>query len=158
MMAERPIDAPRERVRVPTVISGESRTKQGLRDDTDVNLIVRKYRESGELPHLSRVAPRYGDFATADDYLSAMLKVKEAERLFGELPAPVRDHVRNDPAQLLAMVFDPDRVDECEALGLVSEAEPRAATAAEIGEAVASALSGNTAEGDSPASEGSPEA
>lgn len=111
------------RVRVLTDVGTRSRTKQSFGPDTDVNAIMRKYLSTGLVDHMNRSEPRYGDFSDATDYLTAMSMVREAQLRFDSLPAKVRDHVDNDPAKLLDMVFDVNRVDEVRALGLIPPSE-----------------------------------
>lgn len=112
-----------ERRRVTANTSGVSRVKQSFAGDSDVNAIMRKYSNTGMLSYQNRTEPRYGDFSSGEDYFSAMVKVTEAQRLFMELPANVRQYFRNDPAELLNCVFDPARKEEAARLGLVSEAK-----------------------------------
>ncbi|ALS03694.1 VP3 [Gokushovirus WZ-2015a] len=129
-MAERAVP------RVQQDPGGPSRTKQSFGADADINAIMRKYQSTGMIEYKNRAAPRYGDFSSGLDYSEAMMKVKEADRLFLLLPSKVRGHFNNDPAQLLNAVFDPARRSELEALGLVSEApqvEPGAPISPEDG-------------------------
>lgn len=120
-MAEVTPQEDRERVR--TAVGERSKTKQSFAEETDINAIMRKYLATGILEHQNMSPPRYGDFTSADGYLSAMNKVKRAEELFAGLPAKVRDHVENDPSKLLALVFDPKRREEAAELGLVDPKE-----------------------------------
>lgn len=106
-----------------------SRTHQSFKEPSEMRAIMRKYLSSGDPQVLLQKRPesaRYGDFTTDVDYLSALSKVREAERLFMELPSSVRDHVDNDPAELLRLVNDPERREECEKIGLI----PRASVSA----------------------------
>lgn len=116
--------ARRERVRVTTPVGDRSRVKQSFAEESDVNAIMRKYLVTGMEPLRNRTEPRYGDFTSGSDYFDALTRVRNAERLFLEMPSPIRDHVNNDPRQLLDLVFDPARRAECVELGLVSEAPP----------------------------------
>lgn len=111
-------------VRVFTPVGTRSRTKQAFASEADAKAIVNKYKATGDVNLLlrNRAAPRYGDFTTAEDYLSALVKVRRAQELFLELPSSIRTHVRNDPAELLRLVFDPSRKEEAVKVGLISEA------------------------------------
>lgn len=133
----------KERVRVSPPLGNGSRTKQAFAGETDINAIMRKYRATGQLPVINgRPEPRFGDFTNGADFMAAQLSVARARTLFEELPAKVRDHCDNDPAELLDLVFDPERREECVSLGLVSEA-PQPEVPAE-GEATPAATSGGT--------------
>lgn len=126
--------------RVITVISGESMTKQAFAEETDINWIMRNYTARGVLESFNARPGRFGDFTGADDYLDAMVKVKEAEALFASLPAKVRDAVGNDPARLLAMAFDPAREDELRELGLLPPNEVAVPAVAGTGSPEAAAV------------------
>lgn len=110
-------------VKVLTPVGARSRTKQSFGPDSDVNAIMRKYLSTGLVDHLNRAEPRYGDFSEASDYLTAMSMVREAQLRFESLPSKVRDYVDNDPAKLLDLVYDVNRVDEVRALGLIPPSE-----------------------------------
>lgn len=112
---------PWERVRVTTPVGELSRTKQSFREEADINAIMRRYLRTGILESQARGTPRYGDFTSAEDFHACMTRVRNAEELFLRLPAEVRDYVDNDPKELLELVFDPARVDEARALGLIPE-------------------------------------
>lgn len=110
--------------RVQTPVGERSRTKQSFKEESDLNSVMRKYRSTGALVHnVNAALGRYGDFSSADDYLSAMSRVREAEELFAALPSAIRDHVNNDPGEFLQMVFDLDRRDELVELGLLPPEE-----------------------------------
>jgi len=114
------------RVYHPT--GGPSLTKQSEAEGADVNFIVAQWL-SGGTPVVNRMQAQYGDFSSGIDYTAAMNAVKDAERDFMALPAAVRSHVDNDPAEFLRLVHDPDRRDELEQLGLLDiEIPPESAT------------------------------
>jgi len=104
----------------------KSRTKQSFIEETDVNTIMGRWRRTGVIEHLAKAEPRYGDFDTADDYLSAMQKVKDADSAFLELPAEVRAAVGNNPQGLLAYLADPANLERSRELGLVEPAPAEA--------------------------------
>lgn len=102
---------------------GELVTKQAPAKETDINWLMKKYVETGDLASWNRREPRYGDFSSVEDFHSAMNRVIEAEEAFEDLPSTVREHFNNDPAELLAASFDESRVEEFRALGLVPRGE-----------------------------------
>lgn len=93
--------------RVGIDLGGESRTKQQFKDETDINKIMARYVKTGQLSHLVKKNPIYGDFSSVPDYMSAVALVERAEIAFAALPASVRADCENDPAQFLARVSDP---------------------------------------------------
>lgn len=116
----------RERPRVQKVFTKPSRTLQAFKGASDIHAIMRKYQSTGDVAVLLQRRPadaRYGDFSGPDDYMLALARVREAERLFEELPSDVRVAVDNDPAKLLALVNDPspEALAQCAKLGLIPE-------------------------------------
>ncbi len=110
----------RVRVRVTHPAGGRVMTKQSHAAETDVNAIMARYVAHGTgVAHVNRRSASYGDFSSGLDYASALNQIRSAEADFGRLPAHVRAHVRNDPGEFLNMVFDPERRDELEGLGIV---------------------------------------
>ena len=65
--------------------------QQHLVEETDINNIMAKYRKTGELRHVTKMAGTYGDFSDVPDYPTAMDQIIAADNLFMELPAKVRD-------------------------------------------------------------------
>ncbi len=117
-----PIKSTRIRVQHPG--GGEQMTKQSMQAETDVNAIMARYMQTGTLTHLSDKKPSYGYFADAQDYLTAVNRVMDAHDQFQELPAEIRAHVNNSPAEFLEMVYDPERKQELVDLGLLPEQTP----------------------------------
>lgn len=109
--------------RVRTAVGTRSRTKQSFRSESDINVILAKYRATGVLEHWNRRVPRYGDFSSVPEYREALDRVKAAQQAFDQLPARVRKHCQNDPAELLQLALDPGRREELVALGLVPPGE-----------------------------------
>lgn len=114
-----PQDYPRRRVITPT--TGITRTKQSEEAQANINAIVKRYRSTQLLPAFNSRPGRYGDVSSAPDFREMQQKVRSAQEAFDSLPPNVRSHFRNDPAELLAAVYDPGRVDELRKLGLVPE-------------------------------------
>ncbi len=109
----------RRRVRVTHAEGGELKTKQGLQDGTDINKIMDRWLKHGSsVAHLNPQAATYGDFSSGLDYAEALNAVKAAEADFAALPARVRAACGNSPAEFLQIIFDPEREEEREGLGL----------------------------------------
>lgn len=105
----------------------ESLAQQHMKDESDINTIVRRFGLTGELP--SGVAvPQYGDFSDSIDYHSAMNLVRSGEEAFMKLPADLRARFSNDAAKFVDFFNDEKNRAEAEKLGLVTtkvvETEP----------------------------------
>lgn len=108
---------PHERVRTP--VEGATRTKQEFKDECNINNIMRQYRRTGSIQHISHVMPKYGDFTNAVDYQTAANAVINAEAGFASLSAEVRHRMHNDPGELLDFMADAANEDEARELGLL---------------------------------------
>lgn len=109
--------------RVKTLNKKPSRTKQQFKDECDINIIISRYLRTGQLDHIQKLQPRYGD-VTGIEYQDAMLTVAAAQTLFNELPAKIRDRFENEPAQFLEFVQDDKNRKEAEELGLLKPVQP----------------------------------
>lgn len=87
-----------------TVVSGPSRTKQSMKDECDINQIVKKFDKTGLLDHLADGVPNFADVSDLGDYRSALDNVKRAEEFFAGFPAGVRAEFDNDVARFMAYV------------------------------------------------------
>ena len=95
-----------------------SLAQQQFRDECDINMIVRRFGVTGELPTTAAM-PSYGDFSGITDYREALDAVRAAEASFMALPARTRARFENDPQQLLEfLAVDANRPEAVE-LGLI---------------------------------------
>lgn len=114
-----------KRVRVQqTFPEGEGRTHTEFAEDSDINRIVGKWRETGFPGNVQLTTPVYADFTSALDYMTAANQLKAANEIFDALPARVRRRVENNPALLIAFVDDPANADELVELGLTKAVVP----------------------------------
>lgn len=101
-----------------------SRVASEFKDESDVNVILRKYSNTGVWSSVARSRPRYGDFSDAPaDFLEAMTLVNDARDAFMDLPSSLRKRFRNDPAEFVAFCSDEANRDEAIRLGLISAPE-----------------------------------
>lgn len=103
-----------------------SRAVQSSREDSDINVIVKRFLRSGVLPVVNRGPALSGDVSSME-YREALDLVRASQAEFDSLPAVVRKHFGNDPAQLVAACQDPGRVEELQRLGLVEKPRTPAA-------------------------------
>jgi phage internal scaffolding protein len=96
---------------VPFISKGVSKAKQQFKDESDINVIVRRYIASGYDPHhISKRQGIYGDFSGQLDLQTAAATIHHAEEEFSRLPAIVRDRFRNDPKAFFDCVNDPEQL------------------------------------------------
>lgn len=96
-----------------------SKTIQSGKDDADINVIVRRFGVTGQMPQQVRM-PQYGDYTGISDFQSAMNVVRAAEEQFMTLPAAVRSRFGNDPQAFLEFCTNPDNIGELRKMGLAN--------------------------------------
>jgi phage internal scaffolding protein len=109
-----------------TITSPPSRTKQEFKDQCDINNIIKAYKITGQINHISANAAKgmYADLPDETDYQTALNVQREAATAFASLPSQVRDRFDNDPAEFLAFMGDPANQDEMIKLGLATDNRP----------------------------------
>lgn len=98
----------------------ESMTKQSFAEECDINNIMRKYETTGVVDHVAAKPPQFGDFMSAYTFQESMNAVIDAENMFAQLPARIRDRFGNDPEQLLRFLEDDKNRAEAIELGIVA--------------------------------------
>jgi phage internal scaffolding protein len=111
------------RKRVISKAEGESRTEQHHANAVNINQIVSRYQKTGVLPE-PRPGARYGDFASVEDYHSAVQACRDAEELFMSLPPELRKRFDNDPHILFEFLENEENRSEAEELGLIERKLP----------------------------------
>lgn len=100
-------------IRCPEV----SLTDQSMKEDADINVILKRFGITGELPQNYR-PPIEADFVDVFDYQSARNALIEADRRFMEMPAELRARFDNDPQKVVDFLLEPKNLDEAIRLGL----------------------------------------
>lgn len=95
------------------------RTIQSAKADADINVIVKRFGITGQMPASVRL-PSYGDFSGVSDFQTAMNVVRSAEESFLELPASVRKRFGNNPQAFLEFCSDEANIDEMRKMGLAN--------------------------------------
>ena len=119
-MTKLKIKGPFDREDVSVDFQGqESLTQQSMKNDCDVNHIMKRFEKTGMLEHVNRYQGDYGDFTSAPmDYQDALDTVIQAQEMFMSLPAKVRERFQNNPGEFLSFMEDPATAEEQYELGL----------------------------------------
>lgn len=80
-----------------------TKVQQHLKDEVDINTIVRRFGMTGELPQGVPTGV-YADLTGIEDLESAVELVDTVRTRFAALPAEVRDRFRNDPVHFAVSV------------------------------------------------------
>lgn len=94
-----------------------TRAQQSMCEECDINVIVRNFGVTGQLPQGVRV-PTYGDFVGVGDYQTALEALSAAEDSFMQMPAAVRARFDHDAGAFVDFCSDPANIDELRSLGL----------------------------------------
>lgn len=103
--------------------SEPSRTKQSMKQECDINVIMGRYLKTGQIDHLNVHGPNYG-FASSQTFQECMEIVRTAEQMFADLPSETRARFQNRPGAFLDFVQDPKNVPEMVRMGLAKVAPP----------------------------------
>lgn len=106
------------RTRVVTINDQPSKTQQQFKDQVDINNIMKKFRNTGEITHLNRKAGVYLDSTTLPSYQDALQAVINAHDAFSTLSSDIRKRFQNDPAEMIKFLDDPKNNEEAVKLGL----------------------------------------
>ena len=107
------------RVRVSQASGGKSKTLQSQAAACDINNIMSRYRQTGLVDHVNRFQGQYTDLTDVPDYHTSLNKVIAANEAFSQLPAELRRHFSDDPAEFLDFVSDPENASELIEMGLI---------------------------------------
>ncbi len=107
--------------RVQLTCEEDSRAKQAMSEECDINNIMAKYASQGLLTHVNQHQGHYGDLPGVVDYHDALNSVLAAREAFATLPSSIRNRFNNEPAEFLAFVQDEDNMEEMEEMGLIDK-------------------------------------
>lgn len=131
------VDDGRRRPRVRTLNVLPDRAVQSDGPRSNIEEILKKYKQVGIVDHMRDVDLTYRDVSEFEDFADMMLQAKTAEQAFLRLPPQVREVFKNDPHRWLDAAHDPEKLEalrpQLEKLGLmepvvapVAPAEPAA--------------------------------
>lgn len=104
---------------VRTFTEGPSLTKQSMKDECDINGIMKRFERTGLITHNATRQAYFSDVSDVPDFAGAVDVVRKAEAMFMSLPAKLRARFDNDPASYVQFCTDPANRDEMVQLGLV---------------------------------------
>lgn len=97
-------------------------TKQSFVAECDINNILKQYKQTGMIRHMTANAQQgmYADLPDEVDFQASMNMVIQAEMAFASLPSKVRARFHNSPQDFLEFMGNPDNQDEAIRLGLAT--------------------------------------
>ncbi|WNK12401.1 MAG: internal scaffolding protein [Microvirus sp.] len=94
-----------------------SLAQQSMKEESDINTIVRRFGVTGQLPQGVRT-PTFADFEDIFDFRTAQDAIIAAERSFMAMPADIRFRFGNDPQEFVAFCSEESNLPELRKLGL----------------------------------------
>lgn len=117
-----------ERERVKTEPIGESLTQQHFAQEADVRNIIKQYDKTGLIANVQKGVAQYGDYSEVNEYREALDLVNDANGMFADLPAELREMFQNNAGTFLEFATNPENNDKMVKLGLkealVQEEQP----------------------------------
>ena len=107
-----------ERERVKTEPKGESLTQQHFAHEADVRNIIKQYDKTGLIANVQKGVAQYGDYSEVNEYREALDLVNEANGMFAELPAELRQMFQNNAGTFLEFATNPENEKQMIELGL----------------------------------------
>jgi len=107
-----------ERQRVKTEIKGESLTQQHFAHEADVRNIIKQYDKTGLIANVQKGVAQYGDYSEVNEYREALDLVNNANGMFAELPAELRQMFQNNAGMFLEFATNPENESKMIELGL----------------------------------------
>tara|TARA_R110002072_G_scaffold196017_3_gene353391 strand:+ start:5613 stop:6050 length:438 start_codon:yes stop_codon:yes gene_type:complete len=106
-----------DKIRIQTINNEPSMTKQALKDNADINKIIKRYNKTGVLQNMKEFEGQYGDF-DSKDFHDAMNVVAEANTLFEQVPSEIRAQFKNDPGDFIDFATNEENHDQMAEWGL----------------------------------------
>lgn len=97
-----------------------SKTRQEMKDECDINVIMEKYDAVGGWPPPPDRPPTYMDCTEIPDFRASLDLVREASVAFMSLPAKVRREFDHDPVKFVEFAQDPENIAQMREWGLAA--------------------------------------
>jgi len=97
-----------ERERTTTEPKGESLTQQHFAQEADVRNIIKQYDKTGLIANVQKGVAQYGDYSEVNEYREALDLVNDANGMFAELPAELRQMFQNNAGTFLEFATNPE--------------------------------------------------
>lgn len=110
-----------EQIARPTIDCShdELLTTQADRNEADINKIIARFEKAGMITTLNKNQPFYGDVSEFDGLQDAIIKVQNANELFMDMSAAIRERFDNDPVKMIEFLQDERNRKEAEELGMI---------------------------------------
>lgn len=104
--------------RLKTINNEQTMTQQNLVEQADINKLIRSHGVSHIVQNANALEALYGMEITSMDLQDAEQMIKDAEKLFNEVPSEIRKKFANDAGAFIDYATNPDNLEEMQKLGL----------------------------------------
>jgi hypothetical protein len=101
-----------------------SMCQKHFQDECNINNILKKYRKTGIIDHVTKARLVYGDFNQYKDAAQNLDKVAKAQQLFEQLPAELRNEFKNSIPGFFDYISQAKNFDQCVAWGIFDKPAP----------------------------------
>lgn len=105
-----------------------SMTDQSQKEDCDINVIVARYKKTGDASMLRQRAGVYMDVSEIPSYGDMLTQINLARDAFESLPGKLRKRFGNDPQEFISFLQDTENNEEAYKLGLKIRPKPDPST------------------------------
>lgn len=98
---------------------GITRTKGSEASAVNINNIMKKFKTTGQLTHISANLMEYRDTSGATDLHAMMNIVADAQSDFMHMPAAIRKACNHDVGNFIPYVDNPENLEQCVAWGIL---------------------------------------
>lgn len=103
-----------------------SMTQQSAKDECDINELVKRAIATGDTAFFMDMRPReFVDCEIFSNYQDAVNQINEIQNEFNSLPASIRAEFNNDASEYIKFAADPNNIEECRSLGILSRETER---------------------------------
>lgn len=102
---------------------GRDMAIQSGKDDADINVIVKRFGLTGQMPR-NVLAPMEGDFSGVTDFQDAMNVLTRAQDTFMLMPPELRAELGHDPQRFVAFCSDDKNRERLKHYGLLRPGDP----------------------------------
>lgn len=103
----------------------ETITVQAPKEETDINLIVKRHTPDSLSLIGNALPPKYGDFSNVPSFAEAVNIINAANETFSQLSGDIKKRFDYNPQLLIDFVNDKNNLEEARRLGLVPPLPPQ---------------------------------
>ncbi|AXL15389.1 internal scaffolding protein [Microviridae sp.] len=93
-------------------------TEQQHKDACNINVIMKKYSNTGMLPQITQRQAQFINALDSHDFMEAQFILAEARSMFEDVPSDIRLQFDNDPNKYMLFMSNPENREAIEKMGV----------------------------------------